>query len=352
MKRTLGVLSIAVTSVLALTGCPSGGGSSNNNNTAVGVGQLNAGSCNIQSNYYTCSQTLNGVAYNTPSISYISTQDLCAKINDNYSNVNKDTRGQLVASEWRQQYATTSCQNIGGGNLPGIPGGNQTGMKTFTCQLSAQTGNMIYDGQPQQIQLSRYLTRQTIPAMAIRTTGNGFWQMQRMVTFAKLNVEYIPTLAANTTSIDQLKMSVSGIDGEISASVMGSASGETRIEIQPKDSEDGQTILIANCVNTDAQTMIAPAIQPMSYQCVGSETADGRTTKINYINQIADVATSGISLSKALFVQGDQGAAVNFIQELPRNNDSVVSLKSKISSATTVSVEKLGYSLKVKCQPK
>lgn len=337
--------------MLALTGCPSGGGSSNN--TTPGVGQLNAGSCNIQSNYYTCSQTLNGVAYNTPSISYVSTQDLCAKISDNYSNLNKDNRGQLVASEWRQNYSLTTCRTPGGG-LPGIPGGiNQNGMKTFTCQLSVKKGDMIYEGQAQQIMLSQYLRRQTIPAMAMRTSGKGFFRISRWVSIANLNVEYSPGLAGSVASgADQIKMSVSGIDGDISASVIGAANGETRLEIQPRDSEDGQTTLIASCASNDAQSVLAPATPALSYQCVGTETADGRTTKINYVNNITDVATSGISITNAVFVQGDQGAGVTFTQELPRHDDSIVSLKSKLTAATSVSVEKLGYSLKVKCQPK
>ena len=342
--------------MLALTGCPSGGGSSGNNNAiGVGNGQINSipnESCNVQSNYYTCTQTLNGIVMNTASISYTTQQDFCTKINDNYSTTNKDPlRAQVVAIQTRQQLYSQRCQNTGG--LPGIPGGvNQNGMKTFTCQLSVKKGNMIYEGQSQQVMLSQYLRRQTIPAMAIRTSGNGFFRVSRWVSIANLNVEYSPALAANTAAADQIKMSVSGIDGDISASVIGSATGETRIEIQPKDSEDGQTTLIASCVSADAQSLLAPAIQAMSYQCIGSETADGRTTKINYVNQISDVATSGISITNAVFVQGDQGSAVTFTQELPRRDDSTVSLKSKLTAATSVSVEKLGYSLKVKCQPK
>ncbi|MBC7457709.1 MAG: hypothetical protein H7235_05490, partial [Bdellovibrionaceae bacterium] len=155
-----------------------------------------------------------------------------------------------------------------------------------------------------------------------------------------------------TTSADQIRMSVAGIDSDISASVTGAANAETRIEIQPKDSEDGQTTLIASCVSAESQSLLAPSIPAMSYQCIGEETADGRTTKINYVNQLSDVATSGISITKAVFVQGHQGSEVTFTQELPRYDDSTVSLKSKLTAPTSIAVEKLGYSLKVKCQPK
>jgi hypothetical protein len=356
MKRSLSVLSIAVTSMLALTGCPGGGGSGNNNNTAIGVGngQISSvpnESCNVQPNYYTCTQTLNGLVMNTAAISFTTQQDFCSKINDNFTTTNKDPlRGQVIAMQTRQQLSMQRCQNIGG--VPGAPTQPVNGMKTLTCQLSVKKGHMIYEGQPQQIMLSPYLRRQTIPAMAIRTSGNGFFRVSRWVSIARLNIEYSPSLAGTATA-DQIKMSVAGIDGDIAASVVGSVNAETRIEIQPKDSEDGQTTLIASCVAADAtQAVLVPATGAMSYQCIGTETADGRTTKINYVNQISDVVTSGISITNAVFVQGDQASGVTFAQELPRQDDSVISLKSKLTAATSVSIEKLGYSLKVKCQPK
>ena len=103
MKRSLGILSIAVTSMLALTGCPSGGGSGNNSAVGVGNGQINSipnESCNVQANYYTCTQTLNGIVMNTASVAFTTQQDFCAKINDNYSATNKDpARGQAVAMQ-------------------------------------------------------------------------------------------------------------------------------------------------------------------------------------------------------------------------------------------------------------
>lgn len=358
MKRSLGILSIAVTSMLALTGCPGGGGSSNNNAVGIGGnGQINSipnESCNVQASYYTCTQTLNGLVMNTAAVSFTTQQDFCTKINDNYSMTNKDpARGQIIATQTRQQLYNQRCQGTGGGGLPTLPGGNnQNGMKTFTCQLSVKKGDMIYEGQSQQIMLSQYLRRQTIPAMAIRTTGNGFFRVSRWVSIANLNVEYSPALAGSMSSGDQIKMSVAGIDGDISASVTGAANAETRLEIQPRDSDDGQTTLIASCVSTDAQATIAPAVTASAYQCVGTETADGRTTKINYVNQISDVVTSGISITNAVFVQGDQGAGVTFTQETNRTDVPTVILKSKLTAPTSVSIEKLSYSLKVKCQPK
>jgi hypothetical protein len=346
MKRSLGILSVAVMSTLTLTGCPGGGGSSNNN-TAVGVGQLNAGSCTIQTNSYSCTQTLNGVVINTPVVSYISQQDLCAKINDNYSYTNKDPRGQVVAQEWRQNYFNTTCQGVVQPNNPNQPG---MGMKNFTCQLSVKKGNMISEGQPQQLSLSQYYRRAAIPAYAMRVKNNGWFQTSSWVRVANLNVEYSPALAG-TTAMDQLKMSVGGIDGDISASVTGFAGGETRIEIQPQDSEDGQTTLIATCSSADAMQR-GPVGAMGAYQCVGSETADGRTKQINYVNQLSDVVTTGISISNAVFVQGDQGSGVSFTQATNRYDDSTVTLRSNLSAPTSIAIEKLSYSLKVKCQPK
>ena len=351
MKTTLGILSVAVISTLTLTGCPGSGGSSKSTPVGVNpgaVGALNSGSCNIQPNFYTCTQTLNGVVYTTPSNSYLSQPDLCSKINDNYSFANKDARGQVVAAEWRLDYSRRTCQTVGQPTYPTQP---VAGMKIFTCQLSAKKGDMTYDGQPQQIQLSPYLNKQSIPAIALRTSGKGLFHISRWVKFAQLNVELFPRLSADINSTDVLKMSIVGIDGEISASVIGATDTENRIEIRPQDPEGEQTTLIATC-SSAGNMAIPPVTATNGYQCVGSETAQGKTTKINFVNQLSDVVESGISITNNVFVQGDQASAVSFTQASNGHDESVISLKSKLNSATSIAIEKSGYSLKVKCQPK
>ena len=352
MKTKLGVLSVAVISTLTLTACPGSGGSSNSTPVGVNppgaVGALNAGSCNIQSNFYTCTQTLNGVLYTTPSNSYLSQPDLCAKLNDNYSFANKDARGQVVAAEWRLDYSRRMCQTVGQPTYPTQP---VVGMKTFTCQLSAKKGDMTYDGQPQQIQLSPYLNKQSIPAVALRTTGRGFFRISRWVKFAQLNVEYFPRLSADINSTDLIKMSVVDIDEDISASVTGVTNAENRIEIRPQDTEGEQTTLIATCSSAENKAM-PPAMAANGYKCVGSETAQGKTTEINFVNQLSDVVESGISITNNVFVQGDQASAVSFTQTSTVHDDSMINLKSKLNSATSIAIKKSGYSLNVKCQPK
>ncbi len=365
MKRSLGLLSVAVISTLTLTGCPGGNGS--NSNTPVGVanGQINSvpnESCNVQPNYYTCTQTLNGLALNTASVSFATQQDFCAKINDNYSNTNKDlARGLVVAMQTRQQLYTQRCQNTGGlPTIPNNPGQTTMALKTFTCQLQVKKGDSVYAGEAQQFSLPATGGRVNLfaNAMKTKTTGDIFrFTRTYMVRLANVVMEYSPALSANPASMDQIKMSVAGIDGDISASVSGFAGSENKISITPQETDSDQTEVIATCSSSDAKAM-GLVKSTGAYQCIGTERADGRTTAINYVNQVSDVVASGISITNSVFVQGTEGAQlgttglVTFSQATNRYDDSTVALSSNLSSATSISIEKLSYSLKVKCQPK
>lgn len=361
MKKSLGLLSVAVISTLTLTGCPSGNGSNSNTAVGVGNGQINStadGSCNVQASYYTCTQTLNGLTLNTASVSFTTNQDFCAKINDNYSNTNKDlARGQIVAPRRRQQLYTERCQNTGG--LPTIPGQTNMALKTFTCQLQVKKGDAVYAGEAQQFSLPATGGRVNLfaNAMKSKTTG-GIFRFTRtyMVNLANVVMQYSPALSSNPSSMDQIKMSVANIDGDISASVSGFAGADNTLSITPQDADSDQTEVIATCSSSDAKAM-GLVKSTGAYQCIGTERADGRTTAINYVNQVSDVVASGISITNSVFVQGTEGqtaagGGVTFSQATKRYDDSTVALSSNLSSATSISIEKLSYSLKVKCQPK
>lgn len=352
MKKSLGMFSVAVISSLMLTGCPSGG--SSNNNAAVGVGgaQINSfpnESCNVQASYYTCSQTINGIVLNSASVAFTSQQDFCSKLRDNSSSVNMDpTRGQIVAVQTRNQLFNERCQGI----TPVNPSGATSGIKTFNCQLSLKKGDIIVEGQPQQIYLSQYLKKQSLPAIGLLTTRHGIFVTSRWVQVANLNLEYLPAFSANPASIDQLKMSVTNIDGDISASVTGFAGAENKIMITPQDDDGTQTTLVASCTSADAMA-VGMVKSTGLYQCLGDETVNGRKTQITYDpNQVTDVVASGISISNSAFVQGDGNNAVMLTQSSGRYNDSTLGIKSTLNSPTSISIEKSNYSLNVKCQPR
>ncbi len=305
MKRSIGILSVAIISTLSLTGCPSGGGSSNNAPAVVANGHI---------------------------------------------------------SSYPQQPCLGSpnsppCQNNGG--IPGgIPNQSHGGLKSFTCQLQVRKGDAVYAGNAQQFYLPVTGGQVNLFANSLKSkTSGGLFRITRTyaIKLANVVVEYIPALTANTASVDQIKMSVADIDGDISSSLTGFAGDQNTISITPQDEE--KTELIATCSSSDAKIMglIKTSGQ---YQCVGTEKAEGKTTVINYVNQITDVVSSGISITPNVFVQGAEGkqigmgGAVSFTQSTNRYDDSTVALKSSLSSATAITIEKEKYSLNVKCQPK
>lgn len=354
MKKTLSLLSVSVLSTALFTGCPGGSGK---DAAAVGVGQqVNVfanESCNVQANSYACTQTINGMVLNTASISFANLQEFCAKIVDGYSN--RDiSQGQQVAQQTRNNLYQTRCQGVGQNNS--VPG-STVGLKTFECLLQVQKGNDSFIGEAQQFQLLSTGGEIELFANGMRNKKiwGGIINTTRSVRLATVKMKFAPALPAKANSMDQIAMSVVGIDGDISAKVSGFAGAATRIEVTPQDAESGQTSLIASCRSLDAT--IKPAVTSDKYACVGEERSNGKTIKINYVNQVTDIVNSGISITNSVFVQGadsvtmDAGA-VNFSQTTNGFEESTVNLVSSLSAATSIAIEKLGYSLKVNCSPK
>jgi hypothetical protein len=356
MKKTLGLLSISVLSTALFTGCPGDSGKS----ASVGVGnQVNLfanETCDVQASTYSCSQNIGGVNYSTPAITFATPQEFCSKITD--YNLNRDTvRGQAVAQQTRNSLYQQRCQGVGQtGNIPTTT----MGLKTFECLLQVQKGNNSFIGEAQQFQVPSTGTGNnpiTLFANGVRNRKiwGGIINTTQMVRLATVKMEFSPALPAKTNSMDQIRMSVVGVDGDISAKVTGFAGAATRIEVTPQDTDSGQTALIASCRSLDAT--IKPVVTTDKYACVGEERSNGKTIKINYVNQVSDVVNSGISITNSVFVQGadsvtmDAGA-VNFSQTTNSFEESTVSLSSSLSAATSIAIEKIGYSLKVNCSPK
>lgn len=347
MKRSLSALTVVV-SMLALTGCPSsGGGGSQQQVNQTNVG----GSCSISSidsGTYSCTETINNVTYNTNSVSYFSRQDLCTKLGDNYSYINKDnTQGQVtVASGYRSSYVASNCQNGTGTGTGTIPGA-----KTFTCQVQASRGDAVSAGQAQQYNVfpgnNAFLIQ--APATIVRQKCGwlGCATVTEVVSLANVKVKYIPGLPGSTGSMDKITMSTQ-VDGN-TIEVSGFAGTETKIESAPQDSDNNETSLIVTCVSSDANARTSLASSGL-YQCKGEERVNGRSKVFNYTNQLADVVNNGISITNSVFVQGS-GDEVSYSQSAG-SLDSTVNIKSSLSSKSSVKIDKGNYSLKVECQPK
>lgn len=291
-----------------------------------------------------------------------------------------------------------SCSNGGGGgngaapiaqqqftNLPPATTistattlGQQYGLKSFTCQLQVRKGQAYYSGSAQQFTVSRTGGRIVLisPTMQNRQVWKVF-NVAYMKSLATVVLDYTPALAGNSKATDMAKMSVSNIDGEISAAVSGYAGSELRIELTPQDSEaSDQTELIVSCTGAAGQTLAnqnsaAGATPPLinqppvatnteslvptvkeSFACKGTEVINGKTKEINYVNKISDVIESGISVSNSVFIQGEDSSVVFAQSSSGILSATDVNLKSSLTAQSAISIEKSNYSLKLKCQPK
>lgn len=251
------------------------------------------------------------------------------------------------------------------GYYPGIPGQQpgqygQSLMKNFTCQLEARRGASTTTTFEQQITLPRNGGKASLFANAM--ASGKLWNIfnySRMVTLAKINLEYLPAMSLNQNGIDLIKLSTSGVDGDISVSTTGFAGAENRIEIIPNDSDSEATELYVSCISRDASVApVAAVALSGQFKCEGQERINGRTQNINYVNQLSDVISTGISITPSVFVQatGDvttaQQGAVTYSQTNNRRDDSTVNARLSLKNTTAVSIEKAGYSLKVKCTPR
>ncbi len=352
MKKALELLTVGMISTL-LMGCPGNSGGGGNGN----VNQFANESCTVLNNNfdmgsYSCTQLINGVQRSTQQVSFSTRQDFCYKITNQQFNMDYAT-GQAIAVNFRAQLSSQQCTayptNPTNPTNPTLPG--MEGFKTFTCQLYARRGNAVYQGEAQQFYLPRNGGSVTLKANAMQMDKWKWIPYSRVVNLGTLTMRYIPAMGMSTTSMDQIKMSISGIDST-SVSVAGFAGAENRIEITPRDEEGGSTQILASCVSTDAMTR-PQIISSDKYQCVGTEQYRGRTRPINYVNLMSDVVSSGISITNTVYVQADgAGGLVNFSQALNSYDDSSVDVRASMLSPTSVNIEKLGYSLKVKCQPK
>lgn len=394
MKKTVQYVSVALASSLFLVGCgggKGGGGGATAVNTGAGRYSVYSNEfCDIQTNYYTCTQTIGGISYSTLGASFVNQQDFCSKISDNYSSINKDrSQTQLVASNTRARLASERCQQVGGlptvpggTNLPTVPSTDQYGLKSFTCQLQVRKGQAYYAGSAQQFSVARTGGRIVLisPTMQNRQVWK-FFNVAYMKSLANVVLDYKPALVGDTKAVDMVKMSVSNIDGEISASVSGYAGSEVRIELMPQDADatDG-TQLVVSCTGAAGQQTIAnnsalggpPLINQAAvtsasatdlasalkenFACKGTEVVNGKTKEINYVNKISDVVESGISVSNSVFIQAEgsaQQGAVTFSQSSSGVLSATdVNLKASLTAQSAITIEKANYSLKLKCQAK
>lgn len=364
MVRTKKLSLLSLVSAVALVGCGgNSGGRSNNTQLIPGVGQTSVypnETCDIQSTYYNCSQTINGTVLRTNQINVTSVQDLCMKISDNNSNTNRDVAtGQIVAQQTRQNYAMRYCQNQPGTfpTNPTFPGGNTGyGIKNISCQMQVRKGdsNISTIGEVNLPVPSnggfQYLTAKGFMNKNVWKVIN----VNYMATLARIKVEYAPALSIGQNGMSQIKLSATDVDGDITVSTAGFAGSENRLEIIPQNTDDN-TEVIVSCIMRGEQLPNATTFAQTKLQCIGSEKINGQVNKINYVNQLSDVLTSGISLSRSIYVQGQENASggqADIIYSQQNRNDSVINFKANMGRGTSVSIQKAGYSMNVTCSPR
>jgi hypothetical protein len=361
MKKFLNLVSVVSVSTLFLTGCPGKGGKSADvvvgpAASGVAIGQVTYfanESCSILDNYYTCDQIdiYTNTNMTTPHVNFTSVTEFCAQLNNYQANLSANSRP--VAQQTRSRLHSERCASVAPATpIPAVP--QTPGLKSFTCQLQAKKGNLVYQGEPVEFNLMPG-GKFPIHAAAWGLKKWGIFTTSYLAQIASVKVVYNPGLSASANSMDTIEMSTQGVDRDTSVYIAGYAGAENRIEITPPDVSYGsdRTQIIATCSSSDA--LARPAVVNTGrYSCVGSETIDGRIRTIKYTNPISDISSLGISISDSAFIMGDAAGQglVSLTQSQNNIDESTVQLKAALTTPIKISIQKIGYSLKVNCQPK
>jgi hypothetical protein len=368
MKKLLGRVTLAGFSALVLSSCGGGSGSSNQNvgvgnggNTTTGVtaagittgtfSNVGGESCVVTFDMYSCSQTINGQNLGTNNINFTNLNHYCSNLVNSQLNVHMQS-GQQIAQSTRQMMFQRYCGqtgiNNGGGWNNGNNGQPQPGLKSFSCDIHARKGTLVYQYPRQQFSLlSDYAA--SVDLSIVR--WHGFFKKD---IIAKVSMDYAPAFTANVNSMDTIRLSAQTGDGT-KATVEGFAGDLNKIEIIPQDTESGEVELYVSCSSSDAK--VKPALtSAQQYACKGKEISAGKTKELNYVNKISDVISSGLSLTSSLYVSADQSASsqaglINFAQTAGVL-DSTVNVKSQLYSRTRTQISRYNYSLDLTCQPK
>lgn len=249
-----------------------------------------------------------------------------------------------------------------GTTLPSItlpsPGGQQYGFKNFQCQMQVRKGTELVSNITQRIMVPQSGGKGAIFATTLKSET--FWKVfryARWVKLAQLNLEYTPGMAMDLESTDMVRLSMAGIDGDTSVSVTGFAGSENRLEVIPNDSTDSvETTVIVSCRSMDSMKLGQSSVFATKYHCQGQEVDGARRTNINFVNELSDVVSSGVTLSDSVYLKAqeiqssDLHSYVDITQSTDSIIDSAIRTRNSLAAPVSLNIEKLNYSLKLKCQ--
>lgn len=378
-------------SLLVLVGCKDKGGSQNQPVAVAGVipqayNELVASgeSCTMGTNSYTCTQyaQYSQMGPRTLTIGFSSVLELCAILRD-------EQRNQNIAFQTRQLIINRQCYNSGYNNginnginngpcgigmiyqngmcvQGGINNGINTGasmpdMKNVVCQLYIEKDGRIGDTGLLDVKVQQN-NKSGVNIFAftnheIRKTFLGIFHYGGNIVstsekMAKVKMYY----TKETGKADMIKLEVTGVDNNLSATVTGFAGSDTKLEIAPQDQYSDATKLSISCKSAQAVTTGSAAAYK-AYRCKGVEKDGSVVTEIVSADPYDDsLMNQALRVSKSTKLYTEGGLATNegtaSFEQLARHGiDSSVTTKANVTTPSAISVRRPNYRLDVECKP-
>ncbi len=232
---------------------------------------------------------------------------------------------------------------------PGYPQPIQNvAMKNLVCSIDMNSGSAAgtISNMPVQVFANGANLRLYANMNNSKSYLGGLINVNRTFSSEKLALLGLKFKAGSGSTGDTLTLSADLRNGK-SATVTGYAGSEVRIEIAADS--DSDTSVIVSCTGQDNFNP-GSAGAGANIKCSGTEVDGSKTTKINFINPVSDLITSGIfpSLSSDLALEGNGQSVLSATVRPVLAMESYKAVTSTVSPSS-ISIKSPGYSLSTNC---
>lgn len=354
MKKAVQVLSV-LSALSLFVGCSGGGGGSNSSpvaaaGTSAATGISNGLCSEAVVRHYKSIKTYGlsntNLAYDCSQLSSLVQNQSCT-----YTEYN-------IVSTVSYAEVQSVCAQANNPNYPNQPGNpnqpvnpiNQpiSGKRNFKCQLSMKSGNSYGDTGVMNVALDPQGGQAELFTNILRTKKlfGPFYVNTMTNSSRKVGVSLVYKSAVGV-SAETLELRVTGLDNQLTTTMMGSAARKVSLEIEPNEYR-GSTLSVS-CENADG-VRPEPVINGNTYTCKGRQKIDSDKLVIKTRNQLSDLMDAGLVLAKDVYLESDiTSSTVQMISEVGTYKVTAVSsLTSPIIFAVQDSSS--DYSLSGNCK--